>query len=116
MPVRSRTSQFLPVLAILLSGFFFAQVALGQGADEIRQAYRDGIDAFEEGRYTDAQHSFEKVLSLRPSHELALEMREEAGYQLFVQMLSRQDDLATIARKLLEMAEMGAKRERYDAE
>lgn len=72
---------------------------------EIRELFRQGKSAFDEGRYEDATKLFEKVLALRPSSKLALELRKEAGFQFFVQGLAKEGDLGFIMRKFLEIIE-----------
>lgn len=86
-------------------------------ADDPRAAFRSGIDLFEQGKYQEAKLEFEKFLAANPSADLALEMQQEAGYQVFVEMLaSKNDEIMTIARKVLELAERGTELERQDAE
>ncbi len=84
--------------------------------DDPREAFRRGIDLFEQGQYKEAKLEFERFLAAMPSDEVALEMQNEAGYQVFVEMLARKDDLATIARKVLELAERGRAKERQEPE
>ncbi|MFH1421543.1 MAG: HEAT repeat domain-containing protein [Planctomycetota bacterium] len=73
--------------------------------NQIRELFRKGKDAFYEGRYDAAIDLFEQVLALRPSHELALELRKEAGFQFFVEGLAKEGDLGFILRKFLEIIE-----------
>lgn len=76
-----------------------------QNEKEIRELFRQGKSAFDEGRYEDAIKLFEKVLTLHPSSKLALELRNEAGFQFFVEGLSHKGDLGFVLRKLLEIIE-----------
>ncbi|HVY61215.1 MAG TPA: HEAT repeat domain-containing protein, partial [Planctomycetota bacterium] len=93
--------------------FGTADSALAQGREE----FRKGIDLFEQGKYKDAESELEKVLAANPSAEVALEMRNEAGAQVFIEMLGRKGEpIATIARKLLELAERGEAKEQQDPE
>jgi HEAT repeat protein len=84
--------------------------------DLIRTKFRQGVSAFEEERFADAVKLFEEVIALRPGHDLALELRDEAGYQLFVQMLAKGGDVGTVARKLLELTESARLKARADVE
>jgi HEAT repeat protein len=101
--------------AALLVGVLTPTTAQAQQSDaDVRQAWREGVALFEQSRFDDALRLFETVLASNPSSELALELRNEAGYHLFVEMLGRDDDLATVARKVLELAEVGQLRERQN--
>ena len=108
-----RLSRALPAIALVLATS--TGPALAQEGDA-RGDFRRGIDLFDQGKYAEAKLEFEKFLATNPSEELALEMQNEAGYQVFVDMLAQKDDLATIARKVLELSERGARKERMDAE
>jgi len=78
---------------------------------ETREAFRRGVDAFEGGRYESALRAFEEVLAADPSSDLALELRNEAGAALIVEILARRDHISTIFRKLLEIAEKADRRD-----
>ena len=102
-----------PVLVLVTLA---AGTVSAQSSDDVRQSFRRGVELFEQEQYDEALSQFERALAANPSSELALEMRNEAGYHVFVDMLSRRDDLATVARKVLQLAERGELRERQDAE
>lgn len=76
--------------------------------------FRQGVDAFEQGRFEEAAEYFRKVLEARPSAEQALRYRDEAGYHFWVRALARQGRLATYARRILRSAEREPVRERRD--
>lgn len=78
--------------------------------------FRNGVSAFEQGRFEEAEAHFTNVLKARPDHETALRYRDEAGYRFWVQVLARGGRLATVAERLLKAAEQGAVRERQDEE
>ena len=102
-----------PAVVLGFALFGTADHALAQGRDE----FRKGIELFEQGKYEDARAELEKVLAANPSSEVALEMRNEAGAQVFIEMLSKKNEgIATIARKLLELAEKGDQKSRADDE
>jgi len=81
-----------------------------------REEFRRGVDLFEQGKYAEAREELEKFLAASPGNEVALELRNEAGYQVFVEMLARKDDIASIARKILELAEKGEFKDKQDEE
>jgi outer membrane biosynthesis protein TonB len=111
--LRAAARRALAAAAILLlaaSGRAWAQEG------DSRADFREGVSLFEQGKYEDAKKFFEKFLATSPSSDLALEMENEAGYQVFVEMLAKTDDTATIARKVLELAAQGAAKEKLDAD
>jgi HEAT repeat protein/DNA-binding response OmpR family regulator len=77
----------------------------GENDKQIRELFRSGVDEFYEGRYEAAYESFNKCLALRPSYELALELRREAGFQFFIEALSQEGDLGFVLRKFLQIIE-----------
>lgn len=83
-------------------------------AQEPDQEFRNGVKAFEEGRFEEAEGHFRNVLKSRPSHEQALRYRDEAGYHFWVRVLAKGDRLGTVARRILKSAEEAAIRERQD--
>jgi hypothetical protein len=102
-----------PAVVLGCALFGTADSALAQGREE----FRKGIELFEQGKYEDARAELEKVLAANPSADVALEMRNEAGAQVFIEMLGRKGDpIATIARKILELAEKGSEKEQADPE
>jgi DNA-binding response OmpR family regulator len=88
-----------------LGTYCLTALAQEESDKEIRELFDQGKKAFYEGRYEDATKLLEKVLALRPSSKLALELRKEAGFQFFVEGLSKEGDLGLILRKLLEIIE-----------
>lgn len=97
------------IFAIISIGF--PQSVFAQDAQ-----FRDGVKAFEEGRFEDAEKSFTEVLKANPSNEDALSFRDEAGYKFWVEVLARGGRLGTLARRLLKRAESGAKKDRQSEE
>ncbi|MGE0713211.1 MAG: HEAT repeat domain-containing protein [Planctomycetota bacterium] len=100
-------------------------VALGLGtllspvtarAQDADGEFRLGVNAFEQGRFEEAEQHFRNVLKSQPDHTQAVRYRDEAGYRFWVQVLARGGRLATVAKRMLSMAEKGAIRERQDAE
>jgi CheY-like chemotaxis protein/cell division septation protein DedD len=76
--------------------------------------FRDGVRAFEEGRYEDAEKKFTEVLKANPSAEEALAMREEAGYKFLVEAMAKGGRVATLVKRLLARAEVASLKERQD--
>lgn len=100
--------------AFVLAGLgFMPSVARGQEPDT---EFRNGVAAFEEGRFEEAEVHFRNVLKSQPDHEQALRYRDEAGYQFWVRVLARGGRLATVAQRMLKAAEEAAVRERQDVE
>ncbi|MDF1667785.1 MAG: hypothetical protein P1V97_38970, partial [Planctomycetota bacterium] len=99
--------------SLLLCGIF-AIISIGLPESVFAQdaQFRNGVKAFEEGRFEDAEKSFTDVLKANPSNEDALSFRDEAGYKFWVEVLARGGRLGTLARRLLKRAESGAKKDR----
>ena len=76
--------------------------------------FRNGVAAFEQGRFEEAEQFFRNVLKTNPGHEQALRYRDEAGYHFWVKVLARGGRLGTVAQRILKSAEKGAIRERQD--
>ncbi|HBP20142.1 MAG TPA: hypothetical protein DEA08_20425 [Planctomycetes bacterium] len=96
----------LLTVGVALSAPAFAQDADGE--------FRLGVNAFEQGRFEEAENHFRNVLKSQPGHGQAVRYRDEAGYRFWVQVLARGGRLATVAKRILKMAEKGAIRERQD--
>lgn len=109
--LKAAARRALPAIAFLL----LAAPCWAQEGDA-RSAFREGVSLFEQGKYEEAKKFFEQFLAANPSSEVALEMQNEAGYQVFVEMLARHDDTATIARKVMELAEKGPARPKQPTE
>lgn len=103
--------------SLLVCGIF-AIISLGLPQSVFAQdaQFREGVKAFEEGRFEDAEKAFREVLKANPSNEDALSFRDEAGYKFWVDVLARGGRLGTLARRILKRAETGAKKERQSEE
>ena len=58
-----------------------AELQIGKVSNELGQLdrdYRDGLDAYYDGRYTDSIEKFDAVLAIVPSHRQAHDFREQA--------------------------------------
>ncbi len=68
-------------------------VALGVRAAEDTAAksetlFREGVDLYQQGRYTDSQFKLRELMSLEPRKELAARLVKEAGEPLFARMMA----------------------------
>ncbi len=117
---RTRALSLLLVFTVSLvaSLIFFCSIkAVAQENDgKIRDLFRRGRDEFKEGRYEAAYETFNQCLALKPGYKLALELRREAGFQFFVEALSREGDLGFVLRKFLEIIEKKTPIEKPDVE
>lgn len=85
-------------------------------AQEPDREFRNGVKAFEEGRFEEAEGHFRNVLKSQPDHEQALRYRDEAGYHFWVRVLAKGGRLSVVAQRILKQAEEAAIRERQDTE
>jgi HEAT repeat protein len=76
---------------------------------DLQRLFIQGVRAFEVADYEKAYDKFNEFLSKKPSSDLALKMREYAGYSFFVKALSADKDLAFVVKKILELAEIQVK-------
>jgi HEAT repeat protein/CheY-like chemotaxis protein len=108
-------SLLLPVIIPVLTNTLRAE-----GEDEkIRSLWAQGVEFFEQARYEEAFDKFNECLAARPSSQMALELREAAGYAFFVKALASPEkeygkDIAFIVRKVLELAEEQVKIDRTE--
>lgn len=99
--------------SVLVAGLLTPGFAQAQEPD---QEFRNGVKAFEEARFEEAEVHFRNVLKSQPDHEQALKYRDEAGYHFWVRVLAKGGRLATVAQRILKQAEEAAIRERQDME
>ncbi|MBI3722579.1 hypothetical protein HY251_01285, partial [bacterium] len=117
MRSRGATGRFaIAALLVVASGSSGATLSfLGTvQAAEPDEAFREGVRAFDEGRFEDAEKAFREVLKAKPSDEQARLYRDEASYQFWVKVLARGGNLAVLGQRILSAAERGAKRDRQD--
>jgi len=108
----------LPIFRTLITGA--ATVALTMGVlassanaqdSEASRLFNEGKDLFLKGDDAKALEKFEEVLRLKPDHATAYSLREEAGYQFFIELLMQRDQgdvgskLRSFARHMLAAAE-----------
>jgi hypothetical protein len=100
---------------ILLCAVVMAAVAVSAGRAfggeethpkeaQIREHFKKAQDSFEKGDLKACEEALKKVLELKPSSKLALELREEAGYRFFMKVLAKKP-LDEMARDFLRLAE-----------
>lgn len=69
-----------------------ALVALSVRAEDTaaksEQLFREGVDLYQQGRYTDSQSKLRELMSLEPRKELAARLVKEAGEPLFARMMA----------------------------
>ena len=57
-------------------------------AGKSEKLFREGVDLYQQGRYTDAQYKLRELMSLEPRKELAARLVKEAGEPLFARMMA----------------------------
>src|SRR5687768_9187815 len=55
---------------------------------QIETLFREGVDLYQQGKYSDAQRKLKKVLDLDPRKELAARLVDEAGTKIMVKMMA----------------------------
>ncbi len=90
-------------VAVLVAGLF-ANPGLAQDENAVKDLFRKGIAAYDEGKYPEAYEAFESALRMNPSSDLILYLRDEAGDARLHQMLVQGGDLAQTASRIMELA------------
>lgn len=96
--------------ALMMGGAGRAVAQDGQGE------FSEGVKAFEQGRFEEAEVHFRNVLKTKPDSAQAVRYRDEAGYHFWVKVLARGGRLAVVAQRILSAAEEASIRERQDLE
>lgn len=99
--VRSITAGLVLALAF---GLVLNSAAIAQDENQVKDLFRQGITAFDEGKYPDAYTAFESALRLNPSNDLILYLRDEAGDARLHDMMVQGGDLAQTAMRIMELA------------
>jgi len=86
---------------------FSADASFAQ--DQLSELFNEGKEAFDKGQYDEALQKFQQVLAENPSNEMAFKFWEDAGHKIFLEMLIREGEYETVARRFIEMARVGRK-------
>lgn len=72
----------------LVLALFALSVRAEDTAAKSEQLFREGVDLYQQGRYTDAQFKLRELMSLEPRKEMAARLVKEAGEPLFARMMA----------------------------
>ncbi len=102
------------LLSVMLSTFALSALSTPARADdkELRDLFRQAVSSFEQREIEDSVKKLQELFAQDPSSDLAYEFSEEGGYRLFLGMISEGGDVATMAKKLLRLAEIRRKKDR----
>jgi len=74
-----------------------------------------GVRHYDKGEYAEAKKAFDEMLALRPSSQMALQMRRRAELGVFAKMAAAQDEeLAATARRVLDMMNQAVRETKRD--
>jgi HEAT repeat protein len=94
------------LMGILAVGFaVLVPAGALQAQGNAEQLLREGKDLCLQGNHEEAIKKFEEVMRLKPASEEALKLREMAGVEFLVDLLTRKGKLANFAEWLLSRAE-----------
>lgn len=82
--------------------------------EELSDLFKQGTEAFYKGQYDEALQIFQAILAENPSNELAFQFWEEAGHKVFLDMLIKEGDYETVARRFIDLARVGRKEKQED--
>lgn len=84
---------------------FLALPVLGAvDEDFIRERFKEAVDALEMGDDEACQRAMNEIMKSKPTTDLALELRDQAGYKFFMRLLAKKP-LDVLAREFLALAE-----------
>jgi len=105
----------LTYTVVSFSVLFFLFSASASAQDEDMTAlFEQGKDAFNRGEYDAALQAFQALLAENPSDETVFYFWEEAGHKIFLDMLIREGEFETVARRFIEKARVGRKMKEED--
>jgi len=85
-------------------------------ADEIQDAFDEGMQLLREGNDEDALRAFRRVLALDPGNEAAYELWKETDSQVWLEMLVRGGEIEQIAKRISVLARAGREGKRDDGD
>ena len=100
MPACRRISRKWLVVPVLLLVVSASASADGENEAVIRKHFKTAVDCLEIGDYKGCENALNKVLELKPTSGLALELREKTGYRFFIKLLARKP-MDVLAREFL---------------
>jgi len=103
----------LTLMLALLVGAGVCPLAYAQEAapEEVFNAFAEGISLYEAGEYEKAREAFDKVLSLRPGSQVALELRERTELAQLAEMAAS-EEVGGVASRLLDMMNEAVRQKR----
>ncbi|MDZ7815607.1 MAG: HEAT repeat domain-containing protein [Planctomycetota bacterium] len=103
MSIVGRKVAVMLTLLAIISFVCGSITGYAENEEKIKNLFREGINAFEEGRYEQARIHFAAVMNLNPSMELAAELRD-AATQRYLMTLARHADIGPDVWRLINMA------------
>ena len=90
--------------------------ALSAADEDLLRLFEKGTRQYESDKLEEARETFEQILAMKPSSQVALAMRRKAEIGLFVNMQTQAEDaeLAAAAKTLLEMMTVAAVHEKRE--
>ena len=78
----------LALLAVLLAGLGVSAHAADDNTAQVEKLFREGVDLYQQGKYSEAQRKLRDVLALDPRKELAARLVDEAGTRVMAKMMA----------------------------
>ena len=80
-------------------------LSYAQQEDEIQKIFKKAVDDYQAGKPDLSIEGLKRVVDLGLTPEMAYQLREEAGYQVFMEMLTDGGDMREAARAFLSVSE-----------
>jgi HEAT repeat protein len=110
-------------LGLLLALSAFAPVALPAASgpapsvtQDVKTLFEQGVDFLSRGRDDEALKAFQQALAANPTHEQAFELFRTTDQAVWMEMLTKNQDFELVAKRFMELASLGRKERRDDAE
>ncbi len=100
------------VFAVCASGILGAETTRQQ---QLLQTFQQGVTHYQAGEFQQARQAFDRVLAMKPTMEMALEMRKMAELGTFFQMRDR-EELGEQADQLIEVMGRAVRQAKRDVQ
>lgn len=98
-------------------GLFVALSALSLSAHaDLQSDFNSGVQALRRGNTAEALQIFQGILASDPSNEDAYQLWQQADDQAWIEVLMAGDQFELIGKRLMQLAEVGRKERRNDAD
>ncbi len=105
-------------LGLVAAQWLTARPAAAANEAAIRREFAQAMQFYKSGQLKEAAEALDRVLAMDPTADLALQLRDQIGYESLFKMLNSQDrkNLSKAAKRLLDLAEKGVMAKKADTQ